>query len=161
PARLVLARVLIRQGDLTGASEALRQVLAADPDNLLANYNLGFIAYRHRRYDEALLRLQKTIGLRRGHPEASDTLGLTHQAHGRTDEAITALQKAVAIDPRHVGAHFNLGNAYARAGRTKEAEAEQRIYADLSGRSKAAKEKEAQIKTQSVKAVQFLLDQKY
>src|SRR5262249_20375241 len=36
-----------------------------------------------------------------------------------------------------------------------------RIYADFSGRSKAAKEKEAQIKTQSVKAVQFLLDQKY
>jgi tetratricopeptide (TPR) repeat protein len=160
-ARLVLARVLIRQGELTEAAEALRTVLRAAPDNLLANYNLGFIDYRGRNYDEALAHLKRTIELKPDHPEAHYTLGLTYLALNRTDEAIKALEEAVAIDPRHVGARFNLANAYARAGRTTQAEAQQRVYADLSGRSKAAAEKEAQIKISSVRAVQFLLNQKY
>ncbi len=160
-ARLVLARVLIRQGELVPAAASLRTALAADPDNLLANYNLGFIAYRLRGYEEALQRLNRTIELRPDHPEAHYTLGLTYLALGRNDEAIKALEKAVAIDPRHVGARFNLANAYARAGRTRDAAEQQKAFADLSGRSKAAAEKEAQIKTRSVKAVQFLLELKY
>src|SRR5437879_8551317 len=43
----------------------------------------------------------------------------------------------------------------------KEAEREQAIYADLSGRSKSRQEKEAQIKSSSVKAIQYVLDKKY
>ena len=159
--RLVLARVLIRQGMFGGAADELRLIVRAAPDNLMGRYNLGFIDYKLRRYDQALEHLQHTIRIEPGHPEAHYTLGLVLLATRRMDEAIASLERAVAIRPRHVGARFNLANAFARSGRMKEAEEQQEIFAELSGRSKAAAEQEAQIKSSSVRAVQHLIDGRY
>jgi len=160
-ARLVLARVFIRESDLARAADALRAVLRSDPDNLVAHYNLGYVDYKRRDYNDARIHLTRTIELRPDHPEAHYTLGLTEMARGRYDAAIAELERAVAINPRHVGAHFNLTNAYARAGRMQAARKEQAIYAELSGHSKAQTERATQIATQSVKAIQLVLDRKY
>jgi tetratricopeptide (TPR) repeat protein len=160
-ARLVLGRTLIREGDYPRAAEALETVLKGDPDNLMALYNLGFIAYRTRGYERAQTLLQRVIALKPEHPEAHYTLGLTNLALGRTAEAIAELERAVQIDPKHVGAHFNLVGAYQRAGRRAEAEREQRVYADLSGRSKAKEEKESQIRSQMVEPMQLVKDRRY
>jgi tetratricopeptide (TPR) repeat protein len=159
--RLVLARVYIRESELDRAAEALRAVLESDPDNLLAHYNLGFVDYRNRKYDEAIVHLERAIALRPGQPEAHYTLGLTLLALGRTGAAIPELERAVAINPKHVGAHFNLVSAYARAGRMKDAERERAIYADLVRKSKSLDERTAQIKAQSVPAIQAMLEKRY
>src|SRR5262249_19574522 len=66
-ARLVLARVYIRESRLDLAAGALRKVLEADPQNLLAQYNLGFVDYRNRDYDDALVHLRRAIELRPDH----------------------------------------------------------------------------------------------
>ncbi|MBI4170052.1 MAG: tetratricopeptide repeat protein [Acidobacteria bacterium] len=160
-ARLVLARVFIRLGDLEAAAGALRAVLRSRPGLLVAHYNLGFVAYRARRYDEAVEHLKASVELKPDLPEAHYKLGLTYLALGRQDEAIASLEKAAAIDPRHVGARFNLANAYARAGRMREAREEQAVYADLSGRSKAQQEKDTQIKASSVRAIRYIQENKY
>ena len=160
-ARLVLARTLIRQAEFPQAAAALRTVLESDPDNLLAHYNLGFIAYKSRDYDTALVHLERTLALRPDHPEAHYTLGLTRMALGRQDEAVAAFEKAIAIDPKHVGAHFNLASAAARAGRSDLAARERRVYAELSGRSKADAEEAAQVKSASLKAVEHLMAERY
>jgi tetratricopeptide (TPR) repeat protein len=160
-ARLVLARALLRQADLPGAAAELNKVLESDPDNLMAHYNLGFIAYRERDFPTALTHLKATLALRPDHPEAHYTLGLTYLAMDQLDDAVAELERAIAIDPNHVGAHFNLAGAAARAGRPDLAAREQKAYADLSGRSKADAERSAQIKAQSLKAVQFLMAQQY
>jgi len=159
--RLLLARVFIRQGELERAAEALRAAVASEPDSLMGRYNLGFVAYRLRHYDEALEQLQKTIELQPDHPEAYYTLGLVLLAQKRLDEAIAALEKAVAIDPGHLGARFNLASANARAGRMEEAQKHQAIFTELSGLSDRAATREQQIKSSSLKAVQYLLDRKY
>jgi len=160
-ARLVLARVFVRQGELGQAADSLRAVLRAHPDVVMAHYNLGLIAYHSRLYDEAEAHLKQAVALKPDLPDAHYTLGLTYMALARYPEAIASFERARHVDPKHVGTHFNLANAYARTGRMKEAEGEQAIYADLSGRSKAHQEKEAQIKSSSVRAIQFLLDKKY
>jgi len=160
-ARLLLARVLVRQGQFEDAAVELRRALATDPDSLLANYNLGFVAYRTRDYDTALVHLKKTLALRPDHPEAHYTLGLTYMALGRYDDAVAALERATAIDPKHVGAHFNLARAAARAGRMDLAEREQKAYDAMSGRSKAEAERSAQVKASSLKAVEFLMADKF
>jgi len=160
-ARLLLARVLVRQGQFQEAAVELRRALESDPDSLLANYNLGFVSYRTRDYDTALLHLKKTLELRPDHPEAHYTLGLTYMALGRNDEAIAELERAIAIDPKHVGAHFNLASAAARAGRMDLAEREQKAYGEMSVRSKAEAEQAAQVKAASLKAVEFLMAEKY
>jgi tetratricopeptide (TPR) repeat protein len=155
-ARLVLARVFLRQGESARAAEILDGVLRDQPDLLAARYNLGFISYRLRRYREAERHLRRAVELRPEFPEAFYSLGLTYLAIGRIPEAIAALEKVVSLDPRHVGARFNLAGAYARAGRMKEAEAQQTAFADLSGRSKMQREREAQIKSSSVEAIRHL-----
>jgi tetratricopeptide (TPR) repeat protein len=160
-ARLVLARVWLRQGDLDKAAEALREVVRVKPDVLLAQYNLGFIAYRSRHYDEAEEHLRAAIALQPDHVESYYTLGLTLVATGRVDEAIASFERVLALEPKHVGAHFNLAGAYARAGRMKEAGREQAAYGDLSGRSKAHEEKETQIATTMVKAIQLVNERNY
>jgi Tfp pilus assembly protein PilF len=160
-ARLVLARVFIREGELASAGEAMRVVLQAQPDNLMARYNLGFVDYRTGLYDEAVVHFKRTLELKPDHPEARYMLGLTYLAMGRLDEAIGALEQAVAQNPRHVGAHFSLANAYVRSGRLKEAETQQTLYAELSGRLKARTEKEVQIGSVSVKAIRYMFDHKY
>src|SRR2546425_732973 len=160
-ARLVLARVLARQGELGPAADSLREVLRTHPDVVMAHYNLGLIAYRSRLYDEAEAHLKQSARLKPDLPDAHYTLGLTYLALNRYPEAIASLERTVRVDPKHVGARFNLANAYARAGRMKEAERQQAVYAELSGRSKSQQEKEAQIKASSVKAIQYMLDKKY
>jgi len=160
-ARLVQARTLMRVGDLGAAAQALRQVLLTNPDLVMAHYNLGFVAYRSRLYEEAEEHLKRACELKPDLPDAFYTLGLTYLALKRYPESIASLEQAVRVDPRHVGARFNLANAYARAGRMQDAEKQQAVYADLSGHSKAQKEKDTQIKASSVKAIQFLLDKKY
>jgi predicted Zn-dependent protease len=160
-ALMVLARARMRQGEMGPAADALRQVLKSHPDFVMAHYNLGFIGYRSRQYDEAEKHLKRALELKPDLPDGHYTLGLTYLALGRYPEAIASLERAVAIEPKHVGARFNLANACARAGRMKEAEKHQAIYAEISGRSKSQKEKDAQVTTSSVKAIQFLLDKKY
>lgn len=160
-AHMVLARAYVRQGELGPAAGELRQVLRTHPDFVMAHYNLGFVAYRSRLYDEAEAHLRRAVELKPELPDGHYTLGLTYLALRRYPEAIAALGRAVQVEPKHVGARFNLANACARAGRMKEAEKHQAVYAELSGRSKAHQEKETQIKTSSVKAIQFLLDKRY
>jgi tetratricopeptide (TPR) repeat protein len=60
-----------------------------------------------------------------------------------------------------VGAHFNLANAAARAGQMPLAQEHQRIYAELSGQTKSEAERSAQVKAQSLKAVEYLMAEKY
>ncbi len=160
-AHLVLARAYVRQGELGPAAAELRQILKTHPDFVMAHYNLGFVAYRSRLYDEAETHLKRAVDLKPDLPDGHCTLGLTYMALRRYPEAIASLERAVQVEPRHVGARFNLANACARAGRMKDAEKHQAVYADLSGRSKAHQEKETQIKTSSVKAIQFMLDRQY
>ncbi|MCZ6696693.1 MAG: tetratricopeptide repeat protein [Acidobacteria bacterium] len=136
-------------------------MLVSDPDSLLAHYNLGFIAQRSRRYDEAETHLRHTIRLSPRHPEAHYRLGLTYLVQKRVEEAIAALEQAVEIDPDHVGAHFNLANAFARAGRMSQAEKYQRRYAELSGRSEAEVEIKTQIATLSTAALQHEMNERF
>jgi len=156
-ARLTLARTFLREADFDAAAVELRRVREADPKNLLALYNLGFIAYRNGQYEEAEHTLKETIQVRPEHPEAHYTLGLTYLAQGRSAEAATELKETVRLDPNHVGAHFNLARAAALSGQAELAAAERRTYASLSGKSKSDTERSEQVKSQSLKAVQALM----
>ena len=156
-ARLTLARTLLRGAEFDAAAVELGRVRQADPQNLMALYNLGFIAYRNGDYAGAEKDLQEALRVRPDHPEAHYTLGLTYLALGRNDEAVVALQEAVRLEPAHVGAHFNLAKAAALAGKNDLAASERATYARLSGKSKADTERSEQVKSQSLKAVQFLM----
>jgi len=160
-ARLTLARTLLRGAEFDAAAVELRRVRQADPQNLLALYNLGFIAYRNGDYAEAEKDLKEALRVRPEHPEAHYTLGLTYLALGRNDEAVAELKEAVRLDPSHVGAHFNLAKAAALAGQNDLAASERQAFATLSGKTKAETERSEQVKSQSLNAVQFLMAENF
>ena len=160
-ARLTLARTLLRGAEFDAAAVELRRVRDADPQNLLALYNLGFIAYRNGDYAAAERDLKDALRVRPDHPEAHYTLGLTYLALGRNEEAVAELQETVRLDAAHVGAHFNLAKAAALAGRNDLAASERQQFAALSGKTKAETERSEQVKAQSLKAVQALMAENF
>ena len=160
-ARLTFARTLLREADFDAAAVELRKVREADPKNLLALYNLGFISYRDGRYDEAEQALRDAIQVRPEHPEAHYTLGLTYLAQGRSADALTEFKETVRLDPNHVGGHFNLAKAAALAGQGDLALSEQKAFASLSGKTKSETERAEQVKAQSLKAVQALMSEDF
>src|SRR2546428_215613 len=150
-ARLVLARVLARQGELGPAADSLREVLRTHPDVVMAHYNLGLIAYRSRLYDEAEAHLKQSVRLKPDLPDAHYTLGLTYLALnrypdyaptynqigqlqirlGRRDEAFQALQRAIELDPKLGDPHYLLSGLYRERGDQQAADRELETFAAL------------------------------
>ena len=98
-----------------------------DPLNLMANAELGWIAYFDRRFDDAIAACRKTL-----QQDSNNVFALTCLQCSLTlkgdPEAVSVGKKLLALtgrDPYFLG---NLGWAYGLQGRTKEAE---KILAEL------------------------------
>lgn len=112
----------IRHQDIPNAKVTFKRVLALDPKNKFAWYNLGVLAQNegrqadaHHAYDTAL----KT--------DSSYTSALFNKAllleTGDPDAALNLLRRAVAADPKASTAHFHIGETLARKGLDKQARA--------------------------------------
>src|SRR5947208_8812230 len=76
-ARLVQARTLMRVGDLGAAAQALRQLVRTNPELVMAHYNLGFVPYRSRLYEEPEEHLKRACERKPDLPDGFYTLRLT------------------------------------------------------------------------------------
>ncbi|GLF93290.1 tetratricopeptide repeat protein [Streptomyces yaizuensis] len=110
----------VRHQDIPNAKATFRRVLALDPENKFAWYNLGVLAQNeghradaHHAYDAALK------------SDASYTSALFNKAllleTSDPDAALTLLRRAVAADPKASTAHFHIGATLARKGRDEQA----------------------------------------
>jgi predicted TPR repeat methyltransferase len=123
-AAAVLADGIARQvaGDLSGASEIYRAVLAADPGDADALHLLGIASYLGDNEAEALRCVRDALAVAPG-------VGAFHVSLGnlllRSDEpaaAIVAFEEALAVIPGHAEARRQLGNAHRALGHLREAE---------------------------------------
>lgn len=100
------------KGDLQGATELLREVVAAAPDSYLAWFNLALALDDQGRSGEAeaayrrALALEPTLPAR--DPAIYNTLGYHLYRQGRAQQAVPLLERALAIDPAHAKAKLNL-----------------------------------------------------
>ncbi len=74
-------------------------VLAAQPKNFVAHYNLGIQLARDNRPQEARQHYQEAIYLNPGYPDPHNNLGNILLALGRTSEAIAEYQEALRSTP--------------------------------------------------------------
>ncbi len=95
---------------------ASRQVLAT------ANFNLGNIYTRQRKFENARAAFQKSVSLDPGSAEAHNNLGEALGELKRFREAIDAFSKAGALDPKLLKARYNQGVTYDRMGNRRYAE---------------------------------------
>jgi len=76
----------------------LREVLAKDPDNELAIYNLGILAITSGQFDKAIERFEKLLELNPENPEANFYMGYCLNDLGRKEEAKRYFEKVLALN---------------------------------------------------------------
>jgi tetratricopeptide (TPR) repeat protein len=118
-----LGQLLERAGDLAGAEQAYRQVLALLPHYAQADYHLGNVLEAEGRGGEAQAFFKLALRKRPDLVEARNGLGLILANEGKTGEAMAQFEKALRQKPQFTEARINLGQLLARQGRAAEAQA--------------------------------------
>lgn len=103
-------------GHVNAAAQGYRNLIAKEPENVLAYENLAVICLMAGRFDEALPLLQSAHKLNPENPATLLRLGAVCRHAGDNSANIGFLQKAVAIAPEYAEAHLNLGVACAELG---------------------------------------------
>jgi tetratricopeptide (TPR) repeat protein len=126
-----LANGAFEKGDLAAARGYYERVLTLAPGSPAARINLGLIAYRQRRFEDAENILREVI---RGYPESGLAwliLGIVYYDQDKLEAALAALAQAVWLEPKDARAHHYLGVAIGRRGWYSGAEDEMRKALEL------------------------------
>jgi Flp pilus assembly protein TadD len=97
-------------GDDTGAITAFNTVLATDPVNAEAWFNLGMVLYGQEQYADAEDCFRRSIETRNNDSQTWNNRGVCLFQTGRAAEAKTCFENALKIDPSDSDARHNLIN---------------------------------------------------
>ena len=113
-----LGSVYLEQQKNSQARDAFERVTSMQPSypDTLPNAwnNLGLLAAREGRADEAVLDFQKALQVSPDHPIALVNLGNAYRQLKRWQDAQKVLQQAVSISPDDPEANYSLGMVYAQ-----------------------------------------------
>jgi tetratricopeptide (TPR) repeat protein len=113
---------LFRGGDLAGAEQLCRQVLASQPENAEALHLLSVIAHRVGRRGDAIQLVRKALTHDADNPAFLNTLGFLLRLERKYQDAEAALARALVLKPDYADAYNNLGIVYAETGDPARAE---------------------------------------
>ncbi|MFD1628029.1 tetratricopeptide repeat protein [Azospirillum griseum] len=135
PSAAPLADALARHraGDLAGAEQGYRAVLATDPDQPDALHLLGVLAHQCGHHGEAARLIGLAVERRDGVAEYHANHGLALHALGQLDAAEAAYRRALARREAYPEAHNSLGSALQERGFLDDAIAHYRRALDLRG----------------------------
>ena len=108
-----LAATELEQGKMDDAEAALKQALAAQPNDAHALTLFGVLRFRQSRFDDAFEQLSRAAQLDPQNAEAQNYLGITLSQKGQRGAAEAALRKAIQLSPGYASAHHNLAVIYA------------------------------------------------
>jgi len=112
---------LLEEGDLEGAIAAFREAVVRDPEEELAQYNLGVSLVESGAPGAALEHLQRAVELDPDFRDAQFNLGKLLLDLGRFEEAASHFHRALEIDPRDREARFEWVFVKSQMGRSAEA----------------------------------------
>ncbi len=98
-------------GQYDEAKRYLNQSLSADPNNIPALFNLGFIARKQNDYAQAEQYLTRALRLDRDYPEALFELGSVKMDQKKFEEAIPLFRHCAEVSPRPGEAYYKLALA--------------------------------------------------
>lgn len=121
-----LGRALLMQSHAPENLEAARREfeaeLALNPNDAVAEYQVGQILQTQGKSTDAAARFERAASLRPDDfPEAMVAVAKLRAAAGRHAEAIGLLERAVKLQPANEGARYALMLAYRNAGRADDA----------------------------------------
>jgi tetratricopeptide (TPR) repeat protein len=105
-----------QEGQLDEALQLYEEVLAEQPENEYAWYNLGLIHQTRGQDDVAETEYRHAIQIDPAFVEALFNLGTLLGARGDAAGAIAQYEEVIRIQPEHAAAHLNLGFALLETG---------------------------------------------
>ncbi|HEY4328465.1 MAG TPA: tetratricopeptide repeat protein [Phycisphaerae bacterium] len=100
------------QGQLQLAESIYRQVLAEQPNHVLAIHLLGILCGQTRRMEVCIDLIKRAIAIGPAESSMYNNLGKFLGDMQRYDEAIAAIQEAIRLAPSNSSAYYNLGTAH-------------------------------------------------
>ena len=110
-------------GKYPEAIEKYTEALKADPNNLQADYEMGYTLYSSGKGKDAIPFLEKIVQSKDSKYETYDLLGSIYDDNNEGDKAIECYKNGIKDNPNYERLHFNLGISYLRQKRYAEAEA--------------------------------------
>ncbi len=100
------------KGDIGKATEKFRECLSYDPENGIANYNLGKIYYDQKQPDLALSYFKSAVLANPKDSASMISVGLIYFKKNDFNKAESWYNKAIAVAPHYGQAYFNRGTLY-------------------------------------------------
>jgi len=120
-----LGSVYLKQekaGEARDSFEQAAKLQASYPETRPNAFNnLGLLATREGRTDEAIGFFKEALRLNSDHLIALENLGNAYRQQKRWEEARATLERAVAVGPRDPEANYSLGMVFAQTGDTERA----------------------------------------
>ncbi len=116
--------LLMRSHDPSALQEALEQFrgeLGLNPDDAVAEFQVGQILQILGQAEEALVHFERAVALDGDFPEALVSLGKEYARLQRHGQAIDVLTRALELHPESEPAHYSLMLAFRNAGRREDA----------------------------------------
>jgi tetratricopeptide (TPR) repeat protein len=122
----LLARAQRAAGDLDGAEQAARRLLALSPASVSGAHALAQVLTERREFAKVIEALEPVVAKIPDGRDADVALLLTHlgfayQERGRFDKAVGAFERAAALDPADQAQGLYLGQALVAAGQFDKA----------------------------------------
>ena len=118
-------------GRLDDARKGYEDVLALDPQNGFALYNLGLIEQTENDLVAAEDFYRRALAIDPSFEAALFNLAIVHANSGDVDEAIELYKKTIEVNPASAGAHLNLGFLYLEMGMDKRGRAQIRMAIEI------------------------------
>jgi tetratricopeptide (TPR) repeat protein len=110
-------------GQLDEAAVLYREVLVAEPESIVALFNLGVIEDTQGDATQAARYYEDVLAIQPDHVPAMFNLAVLHSDAGEIDEAIRLYRNVLAVDPDHAASLLNLGILLLQQGEAVEASA--------------------------------------
>lgn len=121
PAEEALGAEWLARGQFLRAEQRFREVLANDPADFLAHYDLGFILYHQGRLTDSRRHFQAALAASPHSAQVLNSLGLVDLGLHDWQQSESELHAAIRLRPDFALAHYNLGRLFAAEGHKQNA----------------------------------------
>jgi superkiller protein 3 len=122
PVLLHTAQEALGRNDFASAADALKQVVAAQPDLTRAWFSLGYAYTALHKYEEAIAAYRKAVELEPNLFEARLNLGILLIQLNNPQSALEHLERAATLKPGYLRAQLYYGRALALTGQPERAQ---------------------------------------
>jgi tetratricopeptide (TPR) repeat protein len=128
---------LMTTGDTPGAADAFHKELESNPNDFVANLQLGVLLKQDQRYDEARVSYERALRVRPGDPAVRYQLATLDLAAGDLAKACGQLERLTKEVPTFVEAHVSLATIYYRLKRKQDGDRERALVLKLNAEKQA------------------------